>query len=395
MKQRVLQGIDRTDRLDALLKGHRLGIVSSGGVTDRSLRHSVDVLRARYRVTALFNTVMGLRGEFIYGEDVPEYTDAASGMPVISIFNRKTLAPTEAMMREVDVLVFDAREAGVRFFEYLHCCAAILKACAAQRKPMVVLDRVAPLGGVKVEGTVCPPGMHTIVGDYQLPTRTALTIGECIRYVNGEYAIGCDLTVVPLEGWTRDLYHDDTDLPWLLPSPSLPHLTANLLYAGLCVLEGIENLSEGRGTSKPFELVGAPWLDADTLAERLRAAALPAADFARVYFKPASSNFKGEVCSGIQIIPLDKRAFEPFLTAMTMLDIIRDIHPGMLVFSDNAIGHDVLRQPTEPVFTRYFDQLLATDAYSRGEVNAAQLVSRYAADRERFEKRKAAYHLYG
>lgn len=395
MKRRVLQGIDRTENMDRVLKGQRLGVVSSGGCTDRALRHSVDVLAERYRVTALFNTVMGIRGEYLYGEDVPVYTDKATGLPVRSIFCRDYLAPTPEMLSALDVLVFDAREAGVRFFEYLHCCAAILKACAAARKPVVVLDRVAPLGGITVEGTVCPAGMHTIVGDYELATRTAMTIGEFARYANAEYGIGCDLTVIPLEGWQRSLFFDDTDLPWLLPSPSLPHATANLLYAGLCILEGVATLSEGRGTTKPFELVGAPWLNADELQRRMRREDLPGADFARVYFKPTASKHAGVVCNGLQIIVRDRQSYESFRTAVTLLDTIREMHPGEIVFTDCSVGHDVLRQPSEPPFTRYIDQLLATADYADGTVSGPQLIDRYADARRAYGERKAKYELYG
>ena len=394
MKQKVLQGIDRTDLLDAALRGKRLGVVSSGGCVDRNLRHTVDVLRERYQVDALFNTIMGIRGEYIYGEDVPVYTDKETGMPVRSIFNREYLAPTAEMLAPLDAIVFDTREAGVRFFEYLHCCAAIMKACAREKKQLVVLDRVAPIGGITVEGTVCPPSMHTIVGDYGLATRTAMTMGEFARYVNGEYGIGCDLTVIPLEGWTRGMYFDDTDLPWLLPSPSLPHATANLLYAGLCILEGVGTVSEGRGTTKPFELVGAPWLDADELQRRMERMELPGASFARVYFKPAGSKHAGVVCHGVQVIVREKREFESFRTALALLDTIREMHPDEVVFTDCSVGHDVLREPSSPVFERYIDQLLATRDYVDGHVTGEQLVERYAEERKAYTQRKAKYELY-
>lgn len=395
MKQTVLQGIDRLDAMDRVLRGKRLGVVSSGGAINRALCHTVDVLFERYQVTALFNTVMGIRGEHIYGENVPEYMDKATGLAVRSIFNRERLAPSEEMLAGIDVLVFDTREAGVRFFEYLHCCAAILKACAQYHVPMVVLDRVAPLGGLTVEGTVCPEGMHTIVGDYALATRTALTMGEFIRYVNGAYGIGCDLTVIELEGWRRSLYHDDTDLPWMLPSPSLPHPTANLLYAGLCILEGVQSISEGRGTSKPFELVGAPWMDGSALAGRLQALDLPGVAFAPAFFKPTASKFAREVCSGVQVIIRDKHSFESFRTALSLLDTVREMYPDKVVFTDNSVGHDVLREETAPVFTRYIDQLLATSDYADGKMNAGQLIDHYAPALLRYAERTKAYHLYG
>ena len=266
---KVLNGIDRPEALDQELKGLRLGVVTGGGAINRELTPVVDVLCQRYNVTALWNTIYGIRGEFQYGEDVPEYTDTVTGRQVVSIFNRERIAPSEEMLAQVDAVVFDIREAGTRFFEYLHCCAALMKACAKAGKKLVIPDRIAPINGVTVEGTVCPSTMHLIVGDYELPSRTALTMGEFARYVNGEFGIGCDLHVVPVEGWKRSWYADETDLPWLLPSPSLNSCTANLLYAGMCVFEGVSTISEGRGTSKPFELIGAPWADGYELAARM------------------------------------------------------------------------------------------------------------------------------
>lgn len=316
----VLSGIDRVDLMDAALRGKRLAVVTGGGAVDRELTPVVDVLCARYRVVKLFNTIYGVRGEFRYGERVPVYNDEKTGLTAESIFCRARIAPTPEMLQGIDAVVFDIREAGTRFFEYLHCLAALMKACAASQTEVVVLDRIAPLGGEIIEGTVCPPEMHTIVGDYELPSRTALTMGEFARYVNGEFGIGCPLTVVPVSGWKRNLYYDETDVPWLLPSPSLNSVEANLLYAGNCVFEGVSSVSEGRGTSKPFELIGAPWLDADTLLERMKALDLPGVRFARVCFKPAASKHAGEVCSGLQIIVRDRREFRSFLTGLTLLE---------------------------------------------------------------------------
>lgn len=394
MKKKVLQGIDRIDLMDNILKGKRLGVVSSGGVMNRKLQHSVDVLMERYRVTALFNTVMGIRGEYIYGEEVSEYIDSISGMKVKSIFNPHILAPTTEMLEDVDIVVFDQREAGVRFFEYLHCCAAILKACAANNKPMVVLDRVNPLGGKKIEGTVCPETMHSIVGDYQLATRTALTMGEFITYVNQAYHVGCDLTVIPLQGWQRNLYFDDTDLTWLLPSPSLPNTNANLLYAGLCILEGVTTLSEGRGTSMPFELVGAPWIDSQELVGRLRKANLSGIDFAPVYFKPTASKYAKEVCKGVQLIIKSREDFESFHTAVTLFDIIRNMYPEKIAYAGSNIGHDVYKQASEPHYSRYIDLLLANSDYASGTITGEQLIQQYASERALYQQRTLPYHLY-
>ena len=394
MLRKVLSGVDRIDLMDQAFKGKRLAVVTGGGAVDHNLTSTLDILTSRYQVVQLLNTIYGVRGDFRYGEDIPYYVDEKTGLGVHSIFNLERTAPTQEMLQDVDMLVFDIRGAGTRFFEYLHCLASIMKACAKYHKPVAVLDRIAPLGGDIVEGTVCPPQMHTIVGDYELPSRFALTMGEFARYINGEFHIGCDLTVIPVEGWSRRLYYDETDVPWLLPSPSLNGVTANLLYAGFCIFEGVSTISEGRGTSKPFELIGAPWLNTPALIDGLKARGLEGVRFAPVYFRPQASKHNGEVCSGVQILVDDRQSFRPFLTALSMLEIIRDLHPQEIRYRDCSAGHCVKEEESSPIFTRYIDKLLATDAFSEGRLSAQQLDDAYAPERRKFIKRKEKYHLY-
>ena len=204
MQAKVLSGIDQLHLMDQIFSGKRLAVVTGGGAVNRDLVSTLDVLTSRYQVVKLFNTIYGVRGDFRYGEDIPYYVDEKTGLGVHSIFNIERTAPTEEMLQDVDMLVFDIRGAGTRFFEYIHCLGSIMKACARYQKPVTVLDRIAPLGGEIVEGTVCPPSMHTIVGDYELPSRFALTMGEFAQYINGEFSIGCDLTVIPVEGTEED-----------------------------------------------------------------------------------------------------------------------------------------------------------------------------------------------
>ena len=394
MLRRVLNGIDRTELMEKVLKGKRLAIVTGGAAVDRELKHVVDVLFERYDVYKLFNMIYGIRGEFRYGETTPVYMDFGTGLPVYSIFNRERIAPSAEMLEDIDAVVFDIREAGTRFFEYLHCLAALMRSCAAAEKEVIVLDRIAPLGGDIVEGTICPADMHTIVGDFELPSRTALTMGEFARYVNGEFHIGCSLTVIPVAGWTRSLYYDETDIPWLLLSPSLNSLTTNLLYAGYCIFEGVSTISEGRGTSKPFELTGAPWINGAALRREMDRKGLDGVRFAEVFFKPCASKYTGEVCSGVQTLIVDRGTFRPFLTALTLLETIREMYPGKVVYTDCSVGHDVAQQPSKPDFHRYLDKLLATSAFSEERVTATELVRKSAAARNAYIKRKEQYHLY-
>lgn len=184
-----------------------------------------------------------------------------------------------------------------------------------------------------------------------------------------------------MEGWKRSWYADETDLPWLLPSPSLNSCTANLLYAGMCVFEGVSTISEGRGTSKPFELIGAPWADGYELAARMNRKGLEGVAFAPVFFKPSSSNYQGQVCKGVQVIVRDRTHFESFRTAITLLDTFRELWPDEVQWAGCSAGHNVKELPSAPEFTRYLDKLLADPDYTAGIVNGEQLIDRYAEAR--------------
>ena len=393
MKAKVLSGLDRMDILDTLLKGQRVGLVTAGSAIDRECRLAVDVLCQRYNVTTLYNTIFGIRGEFVYGERVPFYVDGPTGLPVHSIFNSKITAPTAEMMENVDVMVFDIKEAGVRYYEYLYTLADLMKACAQAKKALVVLDRVDPIGGEKVEGTVCPANMHTMVGDYQLAIRTGLTVGEFARYVKGEFGVEVELHVVPLLGWQRKLYMDETDVPWVLPSPSLPHANANLLYTGMCVFEGVATINEGRGTTKPFELIGAPWMNGKAVAELAQKKGLPGVRYAPTWYKPSGSKHSGEVCGGVQIHILDRDEIQPFRTALNLLDAVRAVHPDQIVWRDCSAGHDL--PGTEGMtFEKYTDKLLGDKRYTTGELDCDGLLAAHEVELEQYKARKKKYELY-
>ncbi len=297
------------------------------------------------------------------------------------------------MMENVDVMVFDIKEAGARYYEYLYTLADLMKACAAAQKALVVLDRVDPIGGQKAEGTVCPPDMHTMVGDYGLANRTGLTVGEFARYIKGEYGINVDLHVVPLQGWKRSLYMDETDVPWVLPSPSLPHATANLLYAGMCVFEGVATINEGRGTTKPFELIGAPWMKGKQVAQLAQKAGLPGVRYAATYYKPSASKHKDQVCGGVQIHILDRDAFQPVRAALNLLDAVRTVHPQEILWRDCSVGHDV-PAGSGMTFDRYTDKLLADKRYTTGQLNGEQLLAAHADALRDYEAKKKKYELY-
>ncbi len=394
MKQFVRQGLDNVAAMDRHLQGLRLGVVAGGASIDSNLQLAVDLLHERYTVIRLFNTIFGIRGEFIYGEHTPHYVDDRTGLPVYSIFSAERNAPSLEMLVDLDAIVFDLREVGVRYYEYLYCLAQVMKSCAAAQLPLFVLDRANPLGGLVCEGTVCGPDMHTFVGDYGLAQRTGLTIGEFAQYVNQEYGLGCPLTIIPCLGWRRSWLLDDTDVPWVLPSPSLPRLESILLYAGMCLLEGIQTLSEGRGTTMPFELLGAPWLPADALVRRMNNRSLEGVRFGRVHYVPRSSKYAGEVCHGVQIHVLDKQRISPVRVAMTLIEEIRELCPDQLQWAPSTVGHDVKPPGSSREFTAYFDMLLGTERFRTEGLTADQLLAYYGEDLERYKKTSQRYYLY-
>jgi len=345
----------------------------------RDLRAAVDLVRARYALAALFGCEHGIRGEVQAGEKVAAGIDQETGVPVYSLYGQ-TRRMTSEMLDAFDVLVFDMQDVGARFYTYLYSLAYAMEACAGAGKPMVVLDRVNPLGGVTVQGTVLDEAFHSFVGEYALPTRYGLTIGEFALWAKARLGLDLDLTVVPLEGWKRELLLDDTDVRWVAPSPNCPTLASALCFVGTCVFEGV-NLSEGRGTTTPFELVGAPWVDSRRLEAEMRAMALPGIGVRRACFTPTFSKHANTPCHGVQLHITDRNAADPFAAGLYLLDAVRRLHPDCFEWLQ--------------IDGRYHaDLILGTDAYRTGRFDARGLIAHHepllAASRE--EKR--TFHLY-
>ncbi len=312
----------------AAVRGLRVGLVISASSVDGRLTSSVERVYAApdLLLTALFGPEHGLRGEAQAGEKVGGYRDHLTGLPVYSLYG-DTKKPTPEMLADVDAFVVDMQDGGARFYTYLYTMAYVMEAAAEAGKPVIVLDRPTPLNGVTYEGPVLDPAYASFVGLYPIPARYGLTIGECARLFNTAFGIGCDLTVIPISGWEREMWYDDTGLPFIPPSPNLPTLTALNAFPGTCFFEGT-NLSEGRGTTKPFEYIGAPWISApEALAATLNALELPGVGFRAVYFVPTFSKHSGELCRGVHLVVTDRATFRPAETAVTMLDTIKRAYP--------------------------------------------------------------------
>jgi len=324
----VRTGVDRLAAGEEKLAGiGRFGLLTNPTGVTRDLRPTIDVCAGLNGATlaALFACEHGIRGERQAGVRFEDETDPELGIPVYSLYG-KHRAPTDEMLEPLDALVFDIQDVGVRFYTYMTTLVYAMQACARAGKPMIVLDRPNPLGGAVCEGGLLRDGFQSMVGVWTVPFRTGMTIGEFAAYVNDRLEPKCQLTVVPLGGWKRTMEFPDTGLPWIMPSPNMPTMDTVRVYAGTCLFEGT-NLSEGRGTTRPFETVGAPWMDGKRVAETMNRLGLPGVKAHPVYFTPMFSKHKGELCSGVQLFVTDPAAFRAVRTGLHLLACVRGLHP--------------------------------------------------------------------
>lgn len=306
------------------LRGRKVGLITNHtGRTNRGDR-TVDVIAGADGVTlvALFSPEHGWDG--VLDEKTKDTRDAATGLPVYSLYG-ETRVPTAAMLQGIDTLVFDIQDIGCRFYTYVSTMRNCLEAAAAHGLRFVVLDRPNPLGGLRMEGPVLTDDRRDFVGAHRIPLRHGMTAGELAKMIQGENGLQVDLQVLPCLGWQRADLWDRTGLQWINPSPNMRSLTQAMLYPGIGLLEGT-NLSVGRGTDTPFEVLGAPWCHGALLARRLRDAKLPGVTFVPVAFVPTASKFRGERCSGINVVITDWRTFEPVRTGIHVACALRALH---------------------------------------------------------------------
>ena len=374
-------GLDSLASADALLRGRRLGLMTNQTGVNHALRHASQLLNERYRLTALFAVEHGIRGDIQAGEALTGQEDAATGVPVYAVYGG-THRLTPEMLDAFDVFCYDIQDVGARFYTYIYALAFALEACCEAGKPAVVFDRVNPLGGRRVEGTVLDPRFSSYIGMYPIPTRYGLTVGEYALWVKDHLGLDrLQLTVVPLEGWRRGDRPDTLGIPWIAPSPNCPTLHAAECYIGACVFEAT-NVSEGRGTTLPFEYIGAPWIDALQLEERMNAHSLPGLRFRACWFTPTFSKYTGETCAGVQMHVLDRERADAVEGALTLLDELRTLYPDQLE----------LRVSSDGVYT--VDKILGTDSWRLGLHNARSLLEAHRPAREAFRRECRRYLLY-
>ena len=306
-----------------LLKGLRVGLAMHPPAVLPDLTHAVDaLLDIGIKVVALWGPEHGFDASEADGSVVEDGVDRRTGLPVYSLYG-PIKEPTPATLGDVDVLVFDMQDVGARFYTFISTLFYVLRGTARAGKPVILLDRPNPINGLAISGPLVEPGFESFVGIAPLPIRHGLTTGELARYFNHTFDLGADLTVIPMQGWQRSMWFDQTGLPWVPLSPGMPHLTTATVYPGMCLLEGT-NLSEGRGTTLPFEIAGAPWLDGYLLARELNALELPGVRFRPIHFRPADSKHAHQTCSGVQVHVTARESFDPITAG---LHLIADCQP--------------------------------------------------------------------
>lgn len=332
----VLTGLDVLAREKfARLAGKRVGLITNHTGLDRQGRRNVDLMReAGVRVTALFSPEHGIGGKEEH-DRIGHARDAATGIPIFSLYQGEQRRPTDEMLREVDVLVFDIQDVGARFYTYITTMAYAMEEAARRKIPFIVLDRPNPITGTRVEGPMLEPELASFVGYMPMPLRHGMTVGELARYFNTENRIGADLTVVRMEGWQRGDWFDSTGLTWVDPSPNMRSLNAALLYPGVALLEYSRNYSVGRGTDAPFEQVGADWIQGRELASYLNRRFIPGVRAYPTRFQPVSSRFAGQWIEGVRLVITDRESFNSARLGLELAAALLKLYPGKLDLEPN------------------------------------------------------------
>jgi len=336
-----------------LIRGRRVGLITNHSGVDTQLVATADRLHASElcELVALFGPEHGIRGAAQDGETIGTFTDPQTGVPAYSLYG-ETREPDADMLAGIELMLFDIQDVGARFYTYLYTMSMSMAVCARHHIPFAVLDRPNPIGGEHIGGNILDTAFASFVGRYPIPIRYGLSIGELAQLFNDEYDIGADLHIVQMKGWQRAHYWDDCLLPWVAPSPNMPTLDTAIAYPGTCFLEGT-NISEGRGTARPFEQFGAPFIDGPQLAAALNERQLPGAIFRPVFFQPSASKYSGELCQGAQLHVTERAIFDPVQTGFSALVAVRTLYAnefswrlpsGGIHNFDRLAGSDELRQ---------------------------------------------------
>ncbi|WP_010094247.1 exo-beta-N-acetylmuramidase NamZ domain-containing protein [Ornithinibacillus scapharcae] len=325
--------------LEVFLEAHthpykkaRIGLLTNLTGVNHNLDTTIDLFyhHPDIHLTALFGPEHGIRGEVHEGKLIKSGMDSYTGVPIYSLYNGDKKPNTE-MLENVDVVFCDLQDIGSRYYTFIYTLANMMKQCGQEGKKVVVLDRPNPINGVTIEGNLVQEGFRSFVGQFPIPVRHGMTIGELALLFKNEFHIDCELEVIPMEGWERKAYFDQTDLFWVSPTPNTTTMDMCILYPGTCLIEGT-NLSEGRGTTKPFEVIGAPFVNGRELANEMNSYRIKGVRFRPTVFRPMYQKHKGEACEGIQIHVSDRNSLQSFKLGLQLLESLYKLYPGQLAF---------------------------------------------------------------
>ena len=382
--ERLLDGPDRK-----LIAGQRVGLVCNPASIDSRFAHASDRLASGdWTLTALFGPQHGFRSDLQENMiESPHAQDATRRVPVHSLYS-ETREPTAEMLADVDVLVIDLQDVGTRIYTYIYTMANCLRAARKHGVRVIVCDRPNPIDGDDIEGPTLDPDYTSFVGQFAIPMRHGLTIGEAARLFNDHFGINAAVDVVPTDGWKRSMYFDETGLPWVLPSPNIPTLETAVVYPGAVLFEGTL-LSEGRGTTRPFEMVGAPWIDGERFAEGMNRRNLPGVHFRPVFFEPTFHKHAQRLSGGCQIHVTDRRVFPSMRAAVEMLDEFHREAPGENLWRDPPYAYEHVKPP--------IDILYGSDRLRRGidaGESPASIMADWRRDEDAFRALRQKFLLY-
>ena len=372
------------------LNGLRVGVLANPASIDRNFHHIADLMARSqgHTLTAMFGPQHGYQSNLQDNMiETPHVKDARRDIPIFSLYS-ETREPTPEMLALIDVLVVDIQDVGARIYTFIYTVANCLRAAARAGIPVIVCDRPNPIGGVAIEGPTLEPGYESFVGQFRMPMRHGMTVAELALLFNDHFGIGAELEVIPMQGWTRATYWDATGIPWVMPSPNMPTVDTALVYPGMCLVEGTE-LNEGRGTTRPFELAGAPFIDGYALAEAMTKMDLPGCALRPVVYTPTFHKHGKVANGGIQIHVTNAEAFKPYRTGVAFLKACHDLAPSQFQWRHRAYEF-VDKIPAI--------DLLAGNARLREGIDAGasldDLLARLPRDEGAFAEERAEYLLY-
>ncbi len=330
-------------------KGARLGLICNQASVDHGFRYSSDLFHGNPEVDlrAFFGPQHGIRGAVQDNMiETGHSIDRITGLPVYSLYS-ETRIPTSEMLEGIDAMCFDLQDIGGRVYTFIYTMAYAMKACAEAGKRFIVMDRPNPIGGT-IEGNLLQKGHESFVGGYPIPMRHGMTIGELALMFNNEFGIGCDLEVIKMNGWDRSMYLDEIDAPWVMPSPNMPTVETAVVFPGTVFFEGTE-VSEGRGTARPFEQVGAPYIEAEKLAKHMNSLGLEGVYFRAIEFMPTFQKFQNAQCGGVFVHVTDRRVFKPVISGIAIVKSIYELYEDEFQWKQTPYEYEFDRNPFDVI----------------------------------------------